>query len=326
MIYGKPSDFVSGGFINVESTNISTSPVDQSLDQAKREVGESVSVSVSESDISVSNENICVSDVKTDNVSCDVSTSSTVELNFFDMFDELFGNSDACDSHETPSIPQVTPSEAPSLISQPISHACSSEKSKSVCQDNKSKKHSTSSNNKQICFNCGVGGHIARNCQNRIFVNYLSPRGENESRGRSLIRKSSRARSRNNDQKDDRDRKRVGLQTNKKVFTNKAQNSLPKPNKAPPRSVLSNSNSRSSTSSSRTSRSFVQTPMKPISKPPENVVQPKLQWKPKSLSNPSFPPFEVIKNEDPNLKILKDDSEKVKRKPRTVMTWVPKSK
>ena len=38
MIYGKPSGFVSGGFINVESTNISTSPTDQSLNQLKHEV------------------------------------------------------------------------------------------------------------------------------------------------------------------------------------------------------------------------------------------------------------------------------------------------
>ena len=70
--------------------------------------------------------------------------------------------------------------------------------------------------------------------------------------------------------------KKAGLQTNKKVFTNKAQNSLPKPNKAPPRSVSSKSNSRSSTSFGRTSRRSMQTPVKSISKSLENVVKPKL--------------------------------------------------
>ena len=254
MVYGKPYGFVSGGFINVESTDASTSSTDQPLDQAKHGVGVSVFVYVLNYDISIS---VCDSNVKTDSVVCDVSTSNSIEFNFFDMFDELFGNSDACDTHETPSIPQVTTSETPSLISKSIPHACSSEKSESVCQENKSEKCNTSSNNKHICFNCGVGGHIARNCQNRIFVNYLSPRGENESRGRSLIRKSSRTRSRNNNQKDDKNRKRAGLQTNKKVFIDKAQNSLPKPNKAQPRSVSSKSNSRSSTNFGRKSSRFV---------------------------------------------------------------------
>ena len=70
----------------------------------------------------------------------------------------------------------------------------------------------------------------------------------------------------------------------------------------------------------------MQTPVKSISKSSETVVKPKLQWKPKTLSNPSLPPSKVIRNEDPNLKILKSKSEKVKRKPKKVMTWVPKSK
>ena len=66
--------------------------------------------------------------------------------------------------------------------------------------ENKSEKGSTCfNNNKQICFNCGIGGHIARNCPNRMFVHYTSQRGENEFRGRSLTRNSSRARSQNDD-------------------------------------------------------------------------------------------------------------------------------
>ena len=43
MVYGKPSGFVSGGFINVENTNVSTSPTDQSLNQSKQAAEESVS-------------------------------------------------------------------------------------------------------------------------------------------------------------------------------------------------------------------------------------------------------------------------------------------
>ena len=43
MVYGKPKSFVSGGVINVENTNVYTSPADQSLNQSKHEVEGSVS-------------------------------------------------------------------------------------------------------------------------------------------------------------------------------------------------------------------------------------------------------------------------------------------
>ena len=116
------------------------------------------------------------------------------------------------------------------------------------------------------------------------------------------------------------------LQKNKKVFTNKTHNRLPKPNKAAPRSVSSKGSSGSSTSSGGKSRGSRQTFKKPISKPTDNFVKPKYQWKPKSLSNSSLKSSEESTNEDPNLKILKSDSKKPKRKSKFVMTWVPKSK
>ncbi|XP_052622759.1 uncharacterized protein LOC111896584 [Lactuca sativa] len=127
--YGKPAGFVSRGFINIESTNFSTSSADTPLDQAKCEAGESVFVF--NFDFSIVNKFECVSDDKTEKAPCVSSSLDNVEFNFFDMSDELFGNSDACDSHEESSTPQVKSNEAPSLVSQSNSHACSSKKSKS---------------------------------------------------------------------------------------------------------------------------------------------------------------------------------------------------
>lgn len=143
------------------------------------------------------------------------------------MFDELFDNHDVCnDANENTPLQQVTPFDTPSLISQSASCSCSCScgKCKGVSIENKYEKGSTSfNNNKQICFNCGIGGHIARNCQNRIFVHYMSPRGENESRGRSLTRKSSRTRSRDDDWKDDRSRKGQFFRRIKRFFITKSQ-------------------------------------------------------------------------------------------------------
>ena len=45
----------------------------------------------------VSNENFSVSNVNIYDTSCDASASDHVELNFFDIFDNLFDNSDAPD-------------------------------------------------------------------------------------------------------------------------------------------------------------------------------------------------------------------------------------
>ena len=113
----------------------------------------------------------------------------------------LVDNSDVCDdNNKKPPFSQVSPSHTPSLISQPTSCSCSCMKSKGVGMENKSEKSNTGfNNNKQICFNSGTGGHIARNCPSRMFVHFESPRGENEFRGRSLTRNSSRNLSRNDD-------------------------------------------------------------------------------------------------------------------------------
>ncbi|XP_052622734.1 uncharacterized protein LOC128128014 [Lactuca sativa] len=105
------------------------------------------------------------------------------------------------------------------------------------------------------------------------------------------------------------------------VFTNKTRNRLSKPNKAQPRSVSSKSTSRSSTNFGRKSRRSMQTPLKSISISSETVVKPKLQWKPKSLSSSSLPPSEVIRNEDPNLQILKSKSEKGQLRRNIVRPW-----
>ncbi|XP_052625722.1 uncharacterized protein LOC128132796 [Lactuca sativa] len=98
--------------------------------------------------------------------------------------------------------------------------------------------------------------------------------------------------------------KRAVFQKNKKVFINKTQNSLPKLNKAPPRSVSSKGHFGSSTNSGRTSGGSVQTKRKPILKPSENWITPKSHWVPKAISNPSLPPSEVIRNVDPCLRSL----------------------
>ena len=214
MVYGKPSGFISGGFINVESTYISTSPADQSLNQLKHEVEGYVFENKIESkpEVLVLNKDNIFSDVSNDNVFCGgVSITSDTVLNGLkkSSLNNLVDNSDVCDNDfEKPPVSQSSPSNVPSLASQPNSCSCSCERSKGDSMENKSDQCSTSyNNNKQICFNCGVGGHIARNCQNRMFVHFEFPRGENESRGMSLTRKSSRNHSRNGDWKDDRSRK-----------------------------------------------------------------------------------------------------------------------
>ncbi len=48
---------------------------------------------------------------------------------------------------------------------------------------------------KQTCFNCGIAGHIARNCPHRPYVPYYAQKGENVSRGSSSKRNPSQSRS-----------------------------------------------------------------------------------------------------------------------------------
>ena len=81
-----------------------------------------------------------------------------------------------------------------------------------VNKSTKSGKGSTSFYAKnKICFNYGTVGHIARNCPNMAFVHLSTPRRENESRGRSLTRKSSRSRLRDGDWNVHKDRKGLNL-------------------------------------------------------------------------------------------------------------------
>ena len=167
------------------------------------------------------------------------------------------------------------------------------------------------SDNKQICFNCGTAGHIARNCMNRMFVSHTTKRGENEFRGRSLTRKIPKTHSRNGDLNTTLNKKFKRFQKNKQVFC-KNNRSLPKSTQAKPKSNLSKSRKGSSNSSSRKSTGSKQT---------NKFLKPNLQWIPKSFSDQSPLPSNSKAKKESNEKLVKRKSQ-----PRIVMTWVPKTK
>ena len=322
---------VSGAFSNVESTNISTSPADQSLNQSKHKVGGWVSENKIESkpEAFILNKDNSLLNVLSYNFSCGVfnysdtvaATSDTV-LNVSKMSDKslnsLVDNLNVCDKNvEIPLASHPSINIAPSLASQPDNIACFCETSKGVCRENKSDKCNTSSNNNnQICFNCGTKGHIARNCLNRIFVSHNLPRGENEFRGRSLNRNSSRSRSRNDYWVDKRNRKRDIFHSHKRFFNHLVLNRLPKGSIATQRSSSSQSNSGSSTNSGRSNTCFKQIVKHKMTKLTEFFKKPNYKWRPKPAPNTSFVSSEKFKC---------NKSEKASGSPRKIMTWVPKS-
>ena len=172
-----------------------------------------------------------------------------------------FVESDTCTS--TPSTP----------ITQSDSCTCTCGKVKRVKKSKKSDIGGTSSNDKkQICFNCGTVGHIARNCPNRAFVHFSTPRREKESRGRSLTRNSSKSRLRDHDPKVHNDKKRADLKTNKHVLTKPTTGALLKSNAAEPISILSKGAFGSSTNPSQKFKRSKQ--KKNNSQSPVNISKP----------------------------------------------------
>ena len=149
-----------------------------------------------------------------------------------------------------------------------------------------------------------------------MFVRYSLPRGENEFRGRSLNRNSSRSRSRNDDWADERNIKRDIFQRHKKVFNHHVPRNLPKRSIATPRSSSSQSSSGSSTNSGRSHTCFKQIVKNKMTKLTEFFRKPNYKWRPKPAPNTSYVSSEKFKC---------NKSEKASGSPRKIMTWVPKS-
>ena len=168
--------------------------------------------------------------------------------------------------------------------------------------------------NKQISFNCGTASHIARNCSNRMFVHFSTPRKENVSRGRSLTRKSSRSRLREDGWKILNNKKKAYPKPNKQVFY--------KSTITEPMSILSKGAFGSSTTRSRKSKRSKK--KKNVPNPPVNFLKPNYKWVPKSTIVRSSSSSECVF--DVNLINSKDKFVNVKGRPMIVMTWVPKTK
>ena len=149
-----------------------------------------------------------------------------------------------------------------------------------------------------------------------MFVSYNLPRGENEFRGRSLNRNSSRNRSRNDDWVDKRNRKRDIFHRHKRFFNHLVPSSLSKRSIATPRSSSSQSSSGSSTNSGRSNTCFKQIVKHKMTKLTEFFRKPNYKWKPKST------PYTSSTHPE---KIINDKFEKASGTPRKIMTWVPKS-
>ena len=241
LVYGKPtSEQATKSNDKILDTNISTLSADVSVVQGEQEAEKS------ESNNSVSKFGVEFCDESVLNSNTKVFVSGGV-LFHTDNFENNGVVSDKIAKSD------LNASTSSTFATQSSTSSCKCENARKYNKDHKSDKSSTQSNdNKQICFNCGTAGHIARNCLNRMFVHHMLKRGENESRGRSLIRKSSRTRSRDDAWKTNQNKKMEGFQKNKQVF-NKFTNSLPKSTQAKPKSISSKSRSGSSNSSSRKS-------------------------------------------------------------------------
>ena len=115
------------------------------------------------------------------------------------------------DPTETESVTSTSAS-----VTQPELCTCTCGNSRKVNKSVKIAKRSTRScENKKICFNFGTACHITRTCSTRMFVNSSTLRKENESRGRSLTRKSSRSLLREDDWKIHNNEKKANPKLNR---------------------------------------------------------------------------------------------------------------
>ena len=212
----------------------------------------------------------------------------------------------------------------PTPVTQPESCTCTCGKSKGVDKNTRPEKSDTSFYvKKQTRFNCGTAGHIARNCPNRAFLPFHALRGENESRGRSLIRKISRSRSHDDDWNVNKNRKQAEHEKNKHVLHENTTGTFTKPNVAKPRSGSLKSSSGSSANIRRKSKQSKQ--KKNVSKLPVNVYKPKYQWVPKNLNVHSSKSYVCASGNKSISTSVKEICVAKKGKPSVLMTWVPKT-
>ena len=146
-------------------------------------------------------------------------------------------------------------------------------------------------------------------------MHFSTLRKENESRGGSLTRKSSRSRLHEDDWKIHNNGKRANPKPNKQVFSKTATGALTKFTMAEQRSISSNGVFGSSTTRIR-KRTVLNLPV--------NISKPNYKWVPKSIiaqSSSSSENVSDVKSQKQN-----DKSVNIKDRPRTIMTWVPKTK
>ena len=232
--------FVPESSSRVKDTNVSDLHADLPLDQGKQAAGESFSDNnvVLQSDVSVMNTNVFISNLKTNVLVYD----DVVNTDDSDVSDKCGDVSDKSKSHES-----VTGTYKPdNLVTQSESCTCTCGKIK---EWNKVTKLEKSGKNfhvkKHTCFNCGTPGHISRNCPNHVFVPFYTQKGVNESWGRSLKRKSSRFHSIDGDRNINKERKWANIEKNKRFLNKNLTGTLTRPKVVKPNSVSSKSSSGS---------------------------------------------------------------------------------